>query len=134
MARIPLGAEFQRLHLLHACLIKLPERAYGTVIGKVKFVRADGTTQERPIRFGVDVLDWRLGDRELKLARDSETLQIAWQGERPGDIPASNRAHPHLCLFLTSIENERPETAVEAIEITAEKVKTSPFIVAMTTE
>lgn len=95
---------------------------------------ADGAAQPTPLVYGENVLDWRLSNQELTHIDLTPGLELAWRSERPGDVPPSNPAFPHLCLFHTVLENAVPGSVIDRLQLAPGEAKTSPFLVAVTIE
>jgi WD40 repeat protein/Flp pilus assembly protein TadD len=122
---IPVAGTWRRIHFLHGA-IGAPNLT-NTVIGKYVFHYADGTTQERPIVVGSDVLDW--WKRPPSLA-SAEGLTVAWTGEN-GKSRAQGKT---IRLYKTTWENPSPDAALTTIDFIADKKGSSPFLVAITVE
>ena len=123
MLGIPMASKGQRIRLLHGTF--WGQDAPGTAIGKYVLHFADGTTLERPLVLGRDVLDTHAeppspGDGNAKMACALKDANDA-------------AAHPNY-LYVTTWDNPHPETEILSLDFISFRQTEAPFLVAVTIE
>jgi hypothetical protein len=115
---IKVAQKCQKLVFLHASRWTEDQ---GTKIGAYVVHFADRQTREIPIRFGIDLRDW-------KPQHDSEVRgkgpTVGWKGQ--------DKAGSEVVLFEATWTNPLPETEITAINMTSTMTNAGPFLVAVT--
>ena len=122
---LPTRPKARRVHFLHGVVYATDP--VNTVIGKLVFHYGDGTTQERPLVLGKDVLDWWVKPSE-SAAKDG--LTVAWSGQNGKSRPEGLM----IRLYKTTWENPTPEVELTSIDFVSAKRRSAPFLVAITVE
>jgi hypothetical protein len=126
VAGLPTSRECRRVHFLHGAIRGGLDPA-GTEIGKYVLHYADGTTEERALRLGKEVLDWTT-DPPVTAAKDG--LNVAWTGQDAWSRTLDRTIH----LYKTTWENPKPEIEITSIDFMSAGKTSSPFLVAITVE
>ncbi len=96
---IPVGARFERLHVVHAAAWL--SRPYGTPVAKFVLRYADGTEVEIPVKAVEDVCDWQK-------YQGGPNCKVAWSGANKVTGVSVNQS-----VFA----NPHPEKAVETLDV-----------------
>ncbi|NOS71586.1 MAG: hypothetical protein HOP33_16880 [Verrucomicrobia bacterium] len=127
IAGVPTLRKCGRVHFLHGVI-----RGYNptnTVIGKYVFHYADGTSQERPLVLGKDVLDWWTLPPE---STANDGLIVAWIGQNGKSRDQGGTGT--IQLYKTIWENPSPQVELTGIDFISAKEISAPFLVAITVE
>jgi protocatechuate 3,4-dioxygenase beta subunit len=120
---IPVGRQFEELHLLH---LSQWAEVEGQEIATIRLDYADGTKHEFPILFGGHVRDWqRMAPEEKELLTDPNT-KIIWRG------PGMQNLHSTMRLFKSMLANPHPEKVVTAMDVVSTKHLAGYTLVAAT--
>ena len=107
MIGVKVGRTFDELHLLHAT--EWTDRE-GEVIATVQFNYVDGTRQEFPIAYGVQVRDWqRMQTEEREIYNDPDT-KVVWRGPGVPEYKSTTR------ISKTRLSNPFPTKVVNTID------------------
>jgi hypothetical protein len=120
---IKVGAEFNRLRILHATVGSVAD---GTVIAKYVVRYRDKTFETVEVVYGQDVRDWWHQDGDKEPTRGS----VTWIGSNK----APKAAGRSLWLFLQTWKNPHPDKQVTSIDLVSTLTDSAPFVVAMTVE
>jgi hypothetical protein len=82
-----------------------------------------------PILYGQDVRDWWWRP-ESPVESTSDRSRVAWTGSNP---IAQEKGYK-LRLYLTTIENPRPEEMVRSLDYVSAMKASAPFLIALTVE
>jgi hypothetical protein len=122
---IKIGSKFKKLHLLHATGYSgMPEQ----VVGKYVVKYEDNTSDEIPMIYGVDVVDWWSYPDQKAPTKG----KAVWEGENE----ASKGFDAKIKLYAKTWENPKPDKKVVAIDFVSNAFKESvaPFCLAITYE
>ncbi len=120
---IPVGRQFEELHLLH---LSQWAEVEGQEIATIRLDYADGTKHEFPILFGGHVRDWqRMASEEKELLTDPNT-KIIWRG------PGMQNLNSTMRLFKSTLANPHPEKVVTAMDVVSTKHLAAYTLVAAT--
>lgn len=120
---IPVGRQFEELHLLH---LSQWAEVEGQEIASIRLDYADGTKHEFPILFGGHVRDWqRMASEEKELLTDPNT-KIIWRGPGMQNLKSTMR------LFKSMLANPHPEKVVTAMDVVSTKHLAAYTLVAAT--
>lgn len=123
---IPVNRTFQTLYLCHGSYFKTPDQ---TPVFKVVFRYGDGSSATNELRFGDDILDWKVGQHEAPLKTPSgANSQLAWVG---GVFAPNDSSQLRYCM--TALDNPHADRAVATVDLISCKTRTIPFILGMTT-
>jgi hypothetical protein len=122
---IPVQQEIRRLHVLHGTVS--PEKE-GAEVARCIW-RYDAGEEASPILYGSDVGDWwwRPGDAD---GPTSDRSRVVWTGSNP----IAREKGYKLRLYLTTIENPRPDEIVRSLDYVCAMTETAPFLIAATVE
>lgn len=122
MTGIPIAQKCRRLHFLHTGWNAVSSD--GLEVGGYRLHYADGQQKLIPIIYGAHLrMDRLAADAKDPLANNTK---VAWVGEKPG--------FGHFRLFEMAWENERPDVAIESIDLISRKTATGPTLFAITVE
>jgi hypothetical protein len=123
---IAVNRTFQTLYLCHGSYYKSPDE---TPVFQVVFRYDDGSSATNALRFGDDILDWKVSQREAPLRTPSgPNSMLAWMG---GVFSPTDNSQLRYCM--TALNNPHPDHSVATIDLISCKTRTVPFILAMTT-
>ena len=104
---IPIGQKAERLFFLHATHWGAEK---GAKLGAYVVHYADGTKEEIPIRYGMEVLDWwTIPDRGSEVSN----AVVAWTGT----CDAAERSKVTIRLFLTTWKNPHPDLEIRSLDM-----------------
>jgi WD40 repeat protein len=121
---IPVNRPCRRLHFLQGADWFVPD---GTTIGYYVMRYFNGEDTFVPIVAGRHVYDWW---REPTLARDTNSLTLAWTGANP----ASRRQGTSIHLYKMTWENPRWDLDVATVDFVSAGTQSGPFLIAITAE
>jgi hypothetical protein len=130
---IPVGRKAEQLYFLHSTNWFAPK---GTKIAAYIVNYADGTKEEIPVRYGVDVLDWWVIPMDAARGTEVTEGQVVWTGTNA----ATERgvAGLKIQLFLKTWKNPHPEREIKTLDMVAGDYKgetgngaPAPFLVAV---
>lgn len=120
---IKVGARCRRVQFLLGT--RVAEQP-GVSVAKVVIRYADGQTQEAPVVYGKNVLDWWIDPRQ-PLRRGGA---VAWVGSNA----AARKKGSSVQLFKLAVDNSRPEAVVESLELVSLMTRSAPFFIAATAD
>ena len=115
----------ERIHFLHGTLWG-HEEVFGTIIGQYVLRYSDGSSEERQLVLGEDVLDWFAVPPEAATGGPV----VAWRGAN--DL--SRRIGVTIQLYKTTWENPRPDANILGLDFVSAGQTAAPFLVAITVE
>ncbi len=115
----------ERIHFLHGTLWG-HEEVFGTSIGKYVLRYSDGSSEERQLILGEDVLDWFA----VPPASETGGPVVAWSGANN----LSRRKGMTIQLYKTTWENPRPDANILGLDFISADQTAAPFLVAITVE
>jgi WD40 repeat protein len=119
---IPVAQRCRRLHFLHVGTGQM--KTDGVEVGIYQVHYADGQQKRIPIIYGEHLRDHTLEwDPKEALARNTK---VAWVGDTPDKL--------RIRVFETTWENERPDVAIESLDLISGKDRTTPILFAITVE
>jgi hypothetical protein len=130
---IPVGRKAQELYFLHSTNWYAPK---DTRIAAYIINYADGTKEEVPVRYGVDVLDWWAIPMDAARGAEVTEGQVAWTGTNA----ATERQGGGLTLrlYLKTWKNPHPDREIKTLDMVAGDFKgemgngaPAPFLVAV---
>ncbi len=104
---IPVGHKAERLYFLHATHWGADN---GAKIGAYVIHYADGTKEEIPIRYGMEVLDWWAFKERGSEVTNAE---VAWTGS----CEAAERNMVSIRLFMTTWKNPHPGVEIKSCDM-----------------
>jgi hypothetical protein len=123
---IAVNRKFQTLYVCHGSYYKSPE---ATPVCALVFHFEDSSSVTNTLRYGEDILDWKVSRNEAPLLTPYGTnSMLAWMG---GCFSPTEKQPLRYCM--TALENPQPDRLVTAIDLYSCKSRTIPFILAMTT-
>ncbi len=125
---IPIGRKAEKLFFLQATHWQAEKNAK---IGSYLVHYADGATEEIPIRYGVDVVDWWSVPGRDETVTDA---QIAWTGTNNATTRAD--AGIRIRLFLKTWKNPHPDQEIKTVDMATGDQKSgmgaaAPFLVGL---
>ncbi len=127
VGEITVGRRCQRLHFLHAAAFVYQPvgRHYdgaGEKIASYVIHYDDGSTDEIPLRSGINIDEWHVG----KWSPGPTEAKIAWEGKiNSGAITR---------LYHLTWENRRPSTAIAHLDFVSTMAAGAAFVVAISTD
>ncbi len=120
---IKVGQKIRRLNILHATGYGSGTNAVteGTQIGTYVINYDDGSIAEIPIKYGVDVRDWRVHSGEPPVSEG----KLAWVGKNQ---------FSQVRLYSMTWENPHPDKVVSTIDCRSAGTVCAPFLVGITAE
>ena len=118
---IKVGQKCQKLVFLHASRWIADE---GATIGTYTVHYADGKTAEIPIRFGIDLRDWK--PQHDPNAGGGKGPAIGWK--------AQDKAGGDIVLFELTWPNPASDTEISTLDMTSTMTDAAPFLVALTAQ
>jgi hypothetical protein len=120
--------QVRRLHVLHGTANTESSQKDGAEVAR--FVWHYDTGQEAsPILYGRDVRDWWWRPENAG-EPTSERSRVVWTGSNP---TAREKGY-QLRLYLTTIENPRPQEVVRSLDYVSAMSESAPFLIAITVE
>ena len=117
--------KIRRLHVLHGTIS--PEKEGAEV---ARFVWHYGTGEEAsPILYGRDVREWWWRP-ENAVESTSNRSRVVWTGSNP----IAREQGYMLRLYLTTIENPRPQEVVRSLDYVSAMSESASFLIALTVE
>jgi len=89
----------------------------------------DSGQEASPILFGQDVRDW-WWRTEDSVEPTSARSRVVWAGSNP----IAREKGYQLRLYLTTIENPRPQETVRSLDYVSAMTESAPFLIALTVE
>jgi hypothetical protein len=120
---IKIGQKCRTLSFLHASRWIEQE---GTQIGTYVVHYANGQTRDIPIRFGIDLRDWKPQHDPNANAANANGPQAAWQGVDKGGAA--------MVLFEFEWTNPLPDQEITAVDLVSSMTDAAPFLVGLTAQ
>jgi WD40 repeat protein len=118
----------RRLHVLHGTACTEDSQQEGAEVAR--FVWHYETGQEAsPILYGQDVRDWWWRPENANESTSTRS-RVVWTGSNPY---AREKGYS-LRLYLTTIENPRPQELVRSLDYVSAMSESAPFLIALTVE
>jgi hypothetical protein len=125
---IRIRQKVRRLHVLHGTACTEKSQKEGAEV--TRFVWHYDTGQEAsPILYGRDVRDWWWRPKDA-VEPASARSRVVWTGSNP----IAREKGYKLRLYLTTIENPRPEEVVRSLDYVSAMSESAPFLIALTVE
>lgn len=121
---IPVPANCHRIHFLMG--VDALQEDHGAILATWRMHFCDGTSSERPVLYGHDLLDWHA---ELRHDRPGPSPRVAWSGPMP-----SPRKGDVSILYRVTWENPSPGQALRELDFLLGSPISRPFCVAISTE
>lgn len=121
---IPLPATCHRIRFLMG--VDAPQEDHGALLATWRIHFDDGTSSERPVLYGHDLLDWHTA---LRHDRAGRTPKVAWSGPMP-----SPRQGDSSTLYLVTWENTSPDRPLRELDFLLGSAISRPFCVAISVE
>jgi hypothetical protein len=118
--------KIRRLHVLHGTVSSEKE---GTEVARFVWRYDNGAQEESPILYGRDVRDWWWRP-ENAAESTSDRSRVVWTGSNP----VAREKGYSLRLYLTTIENPRPQDVVRSLDYVSAMSESAPFLIAITAE
>ena len=119
---LPVGRQFDELHLLHETLWADVE---GEMIAIIRLNYADGTKQELPINYGEQVREWaRINNEETEALGDPNT-KIVWRGPENAQLVSPR-------VFKSRLSNPFPQKEVVTLDFVSTRRLSSYVVLAAT--
>jgi hypothetical protein len=117
--------KIRRLHVLHGTIS--PEKEGAEV---ARFVwHYDSGQEVSPILYRRDVRDWWWRPEDA-VQPTSDRSRVVWTGSNP----VARAKGYSLRLYLTTIENPRPQELVRSLDYVSAMSESAPFLIALTVE
>ena len=89
----------------------------------------EGDQRYSSIRYGVDVRDWWWRQDRADHSVSGQS-RVVWTGSNP----VASRQGYSLRLYLTTIDNPKPQEPVSSLDYVSAMKESAPFLVALTVE
>jgi hypothetical protein len=123
---IAVNRKFETLYVCHGSYYKSPDEL-PVVLVVLRY--ADGAAATNTLRYGDDIIDWKVSRNESPLRTPAAAnSSLAWVG---GVFSATDNSRLRYCL--TALANPHPDREVATVDLISCKTRTVPFIFAMTT-
>jgi hypothetical protein len=123
---IAVNRQFETLYICHGSYYKSPDE---TPVVLVVLRYADGTAATNTLRYGDDIIDWKVNHNEAPLRTPAAAgSSLAWVG---GKFSETDNSRLRYCL--TAVANPHSDRAVATVDLISCKTRTIPFVFAMTT-
>ncbi len=117
-----------RLHVLHGTANTASSQKEGAEVARFVW-HYDPGQEPSPILYGRDVRDWWWRPQDA-VEPTSARSRVAWTGSNP---TAREKGY-QLRLYLTTIENPRPQDVVRSLDYVSAMSESAPFLIALTVE
>jgi len=125
---IPVQQEVRKLHVLHGTACTEPSVEEGAEIARFVW-HYDTGTEESPVFYGQDVRHWWWRPEDA-VGPTSARSRVVWTGSNP----IAREQGYQLRLYLTTIENPRPQELVKSLDYVSAMSDSAPFLIALTVE
>ncbi len=122
---IPIGASFERLHLLAAASRDVKE---GELVARLQLHYADGTKAEVRIEYGRQLADWMGARHKGETPLIDPDARVAWQVEHA----AAARRDDSLRLYYAPLANPDPGREVRSLSVISARARGGLMIAALT--
>jgi hypothetical protein len=120
--------QVRRLQALHGTACTENSAKDGVEVARFVW-HYDSGREASPIRYGQDVREWSWRPEDV-VEPTSERSRVVWTGTNPF---AREKGHK-LRLYLTTIENPRPQEVVRSLDYISAMSESAPFLIALTVE
>lgn len=121
---IPVSATCRRIHFLMG--VDALQEDPGTLVATWRIHFGDGTSEDRPVRYGNDLLDWHA---ELRHDRSGTYPRPVWSGAMPAPYEGGVSM-----LYRVSWKNPSPGKPVRALDFLLGSAISRPFCMAISLE
>jgi len=118
----------RRLHVLHGTANTESSQKDGAEVARFVW-HYDSGREASLIRYGQDVRDWWWRPEDA-VEPTSDRSRVVWTGSNP----VAREKGYQLRLYLTTIENPRPEEVVRSLDYVSAMTESAPFLIALTAE
>jgi len=122
ITNIPIGKNFDELHLLHSAAW---EEVQDRAVAMIRLHYGDGGHHDFEIQYGVHLMDWNRLPSEEKETLTDEGSKLIWRGA--GAFGGTGR------LFKTMLRNPSPDRLVESMDVISTGTRVSYQLFAATT-
>ena len=120
--------KIRRLQILHGTANTESSQEEGAEVARFIW-HYDSGQEASPISYGQDVRDWWWRPED-PVKPTSERSRVVWTGSNP---TAREKGY-QLRLYLTTIENPRPQEIVRSLDYVSAMSESAPFLIAITVE
>lgn len=121
---IPLPATCHRIQFLMG--VDAPQEDHGAILATWRIHFCDGTSSERPVLYGHDLLDWH---SDFRRDGSGPAPRVAWSGPMP-----SPRLGDISTLYVVTWENPSPGQPLRELDFLLGSAISRPFCVAISVE